>query len=270
MDSVKARRSRCGEDRSILRCYRSIALSLLFLLFSSNAAYSSPAWLALSDGIQYKKIAVDQRTSTEQKVYQGYIHLFQIDMEKFRLGAVTAKQLGMTNFDARTMALKTGAVIGINGGFFSPEFQSLGLIVQDGKELNRLKWTSWWHIFQVRDKVPKVLTKQEYALSPDIEMAIEAGPRLLIEGSLPENVKPASAERTALGITADNKVIIAVTDGLQASMLEMGKRLKAEGCVNALNLDGGSSTQIYAKLKNFELNRSGFGLVANGIGVFPR
>lgn len=243
---------------------------LLVIACWSVTAWADFGWKQLNGGIQYKKLIIDQKTLTEQNSTPGLIHLFQIDPLKYRLDIITAKQFKMVNIDAKTMVLKSGALIAINGGFFSPEFQSLGLLVQKGREINRPKWTSWWHIFQVQKSTPAIITKQEYLPSSDTEMAIEAGPRLLVDGNPPENLKPSSAERTAIGITANNQIIIAVTENHQISMAEFSRELKSEGCVNALNLDGGTSTQAYARVRGFKLDRPGFGLVANGIGIFQR
>ena len=55
--------------------------------------------------------------------------------------------------------------------------------------------------------------------------------------------------RTVIGSTADNKIILFVCDGRQthsdgATMLELAQIMKALGCVNAMNLDGGGSTAM--------------------------
>jgi exopolysaccharide biosynthesis protein len=57
--------------------------------------------------------------------------------------------------------------------------------------------------------------------------------------------------RTVIGNTADNKLILFVCDGRQAlsdgaTMLELAQIMKALGCVNALNLDGGGSSAMIA------------------------
>ena len=133
-----------------------------------------------------------------------------------------------------------------------------------------MKQTSWWHVFQVRNKKASVIAKNDYKLTGDIEMAIEAGPRLLTDGTIPEGLKPSSSDRTALGITKDGKIVIVVTENYSLSMADLAKRLRSTGCINALNLDGGSSTQLYTKIGKFELRRPGFNSVANAIVVLPR
>lgn len=57
--------------------------------------------------------------------------------------------------------------------------------------------------------------------------------------------------RTAIGRTADNKLILFVCDGRQthsdgATLTELAQLLKGIGCVDALNLDGGGSSAIVA------------------------
>lgn len=57
--------------------------------------------------------------------------------------------------------------------------------------------------------------------------------------------------RTLIGSTADNKIVLFVCDGRQAhsdgaTLLELAQIMKAIGCVNVLNLDGGGSSAIIA------------------------
>jgi len=57
--------------------------------------------------------------------------------------------------------------------------------------------------------------------------------------------------RTLIGSTADNKIVLFVCDGRQshsdgATLLELAQIMKAIGCVNVLNLDGGGSSAMIA------------------------
>lgn len=56
--------------------------------------------------------------------------------------------------------------------------------------------------------------------------------------------------RTAVGTTADGHVLIVVVDGrtkksVGLNMLQLAKTMKALGCVEALNLDGGGSSEMW-------------------------
>lgn len=102
--------------------------------------------------------------------------------------------------------------------------------------------------------------------------ALTCGPVLLKDGRCPINNKKTTqgywetnyelwaddiygvdqrADRTAIGYTADGKVILLVCDGRitasqGATTLEMAAIMKGLGCTGALNLDGGGSTGMWA------------------------
>ena len=85
-----------------------------------------------------------------------------------------------------------------------------------------------------------------------IRDAITFGPRLIVNGE-PANVKGQSSglnPRTAIGQRADGAVLMLVIDGRQASSLgatysDLIKVMVEYGAVNAINLDGGSSSLMY-------------------------
>lgn len=227
-------------------------------------------WKKIDEGFFYKKIATSQKTVTDGEYSTGTLHVLQIDPKIYKLKIVTAKDSGTNSISAENMVKNTGAIAAINGGYFAPDFSSLGLLVQDGKQINKLKWISWWHVFKITNGEPQIVSKQEFALTPDINMAIQAGPRLVINGAVTQGLKPSNSKRTGIGITKEGNVIIAVTDNYFPSMTEFAKSLLEVGCYNALNLDGGSSTQIFTNHKRLKLDIPGFGNVANGIVVLPK
>lgn len=56
--------------------------------------------------------------------------------------------------------------------------------------------------------------------------------------------------RTAIGYTADNNLIMVAVDGREGSsvgmtLMQLANFMKAAGCTNAINLDGGGSTVMY-------------------------
>ena len=85
-----------------------------------------------------------------------------------------------------------------------------------------------------------------------IRDAITFGPRLIVNGE-PANVKGQSSglnPRTAIGQRADGAVLMLVIDGRQSSSLgatysDLIKVMVEYGAVNAINLDGGSSSLMY-------------------------
>ncbi len=83
--------------------------------------------------------------------------------------------------------------------------------------------------------------------------AIGGEKRLVRDGVISElNEGPARAPRTAAGIRADGSFVIYTADGRNSahsrglSYDELARRMLALGCVQAINLDGGDSTQMHA------------------------
>lgn len=117
----------------------------------------------------------------------------------------------------------------------------------------------------------------------DYEHALNAGPVLLSGDSIHITVDeevffatkiPGVHPRTAIGYTSDNRMIIVVVDGRQPTsrgvyLEELASIMKQAGCYEALNLDGGGSSQLLVNgiLLN---NPSGTGNreVMSTIGIF--
>lgn len=85
----------------------------------------------------------------------------------------------------------------------------------------------------------------------DVTEAIASVGETLVEGGeVMTEFKSGAAPRTAVGITADGKVIFYAIDGRQKGhsyglqLKSLAKRMAELGCVEAINLDGGGSTSI--------------------------
>lgn len=256
-----------------MRTFCSIIVFIFFVVgFPSHDLYASPKsaynWNLLADGIVYAKYSFE--TGPQERTT---IHVFQIDPMKVRLDVVVADKSKPQGMIVDDLARRNKAAIVINGGFFSEERKSIGLLVQSGKTINPIHKTSWWSIFGIKNGQPFITTPKEFAPSADVEMAVQAGPRLVIDGTIPK-LKEGVAPRSVVGITKDNKVVLVVTEDIPISLQELAKRMKNsrfEGgleCVNAMALDGGGSTQLYAKIKKFNLSIEGLSYITNGLAVF--
>ena len=248
------------------------ALLIILLSFPivANATSKIPyVWNKIDNGFSHTKYTFpigDKEHST--------IHAFKIDPKKYRLSIVKAKneEKGAT---VEEFAKKSGAFLVINGGFFTPEHKSIGLLVKDGRILNEIHKTSWWSIFMLKNDKPSIIRPDGFRMSRNIQMAIQAGPRLVINGRIPK-LKENIAMRSAIGVTDNGEIVIVITSGHGISMHELARRMKNssfEGglnCKNAMALDGGSSSQIYVKMKNFEYSQRGLAKVTNGVTVLPK
>lgn len=91
------------------------------------------------------------------------------------------------------------------------------------------------------------------------KFAVGGGPRLLTGGAITVEAKAEKfksdvvsgrAPRTAVGITADKRVLMVCVDGRQKNsagmtLKELAKYMKKLGAVDAMNLDGGGSTTFF-------------------------
>ncbi len=84
------------------------------------------------------------------------------------------------------------------------------------------------------------------------------GGKLLINGEVNPKLQAGAAPRTAIGIKEDGTILLYTIDGRQAGhsygvqLKTLANRMKELGCIEALNLDGGGSTQIAAQLPGSE------------------
>ena len=89
---------------------------------------------------------------------------------------------------------------------------------------------------------------------------VGAGPRLVADGSVhvtageeqfPGDIRYGRAPRSAVGVTKNGNILLAVVDGRQShshglTLTEFAQLLVKFGVRDALNLDGGGSSALYA------------------------
>ena len=200
----------------------------------------------------------------------SHIHVFRIDLKYNQLDLTLAPDLGKKLASVDELALHSHGKIAINGGFFDATYRPLGLRIGHHHQYSPIKPISWWGVFSIKDQKARVSKFNEINTN-ELDFAIQSGPRLLINGKIP-SLKQGIAERTALGITADGHVIILATDHMPLTTNALATLMKSFplSCQHALNLDGGSSTQLYAQLGLFQLSSPGFSLITDAVIVKPR
>ncbi|MDP3268783.1 MAG: phosphodiester glycosidase family protein [Legionella sp.] len=244
---------------------KTFLLYLYFILLTglSFNNYAADRWHELTPGIEYQDLEGGLLTPW------SHVHVFRIDLKQNKLALVTAKNLSVKNASADQFAEQSKALVSINGGFFDQDFKPLGLRINNKKLENPLKKISWWGIFYVKNNTPFISHVRHFSQDDDeIDFAIQSGPRLLIKGKIP-SLKDGVADRSALGITAEGKVIILVSTNAAMTTGELANLLKSPplNCTDAINLDGGSSSQLYAHINSFQLNVHGFSNVSDAIVV---
>ncbi|WP_267257297.1 phosphodiester glycosidase family protein [Coxiella endosymbiont of Ornithodoros maritimus] len=235
---------------------RTLLRYFIFFLFTLiiKAAYANPSirWKMLASGMAYTMVTPSFSTLTRSDLFTR-LYAWKINLRQYHFNIVTSKSLQQTALYAAQAAKIKNTVLAINGGFFTPDLEPLGLRISNNKALSSLKRIRWWGIFMIKNNRAAITSPQNYRYSPEINFAIQAGPRLIIDGRIPK-LRAGSAQRSALGVTPTGDIIIAITDNnLLLTATQLAILLKKLGCSNALNLDGGTSSQLFVHTNNFLL-----------------
>ncbi len=236
----------------------------------ATVATATPtAWQTVAPGLEYTRLG----GFTEFP--DGYIQAFRIDLNHYNFAIGITKRANDLNFNLADLMHAQKAVLATNGGFFTPELKPLGLRVSQGQQLSPLRSTTWWSVFFIAANRAQIVNWKNYQENPAVNFAIQAGPRLLINRAIPQ-LKPDIDFRTALGINQAGQIILLATENLllaTGDLAQIMRRSTAEGgldCVDAINLDGGNSTQMYAQMPNFNLEVPSYTTVADGVLVIPK
>ena len=238
---------------------------LTLILWCLSPIASARHWQALAPGLSYLDVGLTPLTPW------SHVHVFRIDLKQYKLELVMASALSRPHATADEFAVHRHALLAINGGFFDHNYHPLGLRISNQQEYSPLKHISWWGVFYIKDKVAHIASLKKYNTDKDIDFAVQSGPRLLVHGHIPP-LKPGLAERSALGISPNGELIILVTNNSPMTTTALAELMRSPplNCREAINLDGGSSTQLHAHIGSFKLNVFGFSNVSDAIAVVPR
>ena len=194
--------------------------------------------------------------------YQGYMMVVK-DPSRVTVGTCRDKFDGTKGLQLKDIAKRYDALAAINGGGFEDSGgvgnggTPVGLVVSEGK----VKHTGRDRNYNITVGFDKdnimVLAKNmsdDDAKAKGIRDAITFGPALIVNGE-PASVRGESSglnPRTAIGQRKDGAVLMLVIDGRQASSLgatysDLITVMLEYGAVNAINMDGGSSSLMYYK-----------------------
>ena len=194
--------------------------------------------------------------------YQGYMMVVK-DPSRVTVGTCRDKFDGSKGLQLKDIAKRYDAVAAINGGGFEDRGGvgnggiPVGLVISEGK----VKHTGRDRNYNITVGFDKdnimVLAKNmsdDDAKAKGIRDAITFGPALIVNGE-PASVRGESSglnPRTAIGQRKDGAVLMLVIDGRQASSLgatysDLISIMVEYGAVNAINMDGGSSSLMYYK-----------------------
>ena len=246
-------------------------LGLLLWVLALNGAGTSPAsaepprFSPVAPGIAHATFDV---RSPDAEPFSG--HAFKIDLEVAELRLVPAGDPPVRR-TVEQIAASYPAVVAVNASFFDETGRAMGLAVDDGRVMATGKRRSWGAL--VIDG-----TKGRIVLGADIpdppvahRLVVQGIPRLLVAGRVLQ-LKPQIAERTAV-CADDNIVMLVVSTRVEATTFARFLGNPADkgglGCSDALNLDGGPSTQLVVRFPARTLSLPGGWGVPNALVAAP-
>lgn len=155
------------------------------------------------------------------------------------------------------------ATIVANGTFFAknPQKTVMGNMVAEGKFLKYSRWENFGTTLGLKaGNKPEMITARVEGQPKWHEhwFSITCGPRLLRQGEIWLNPKIEGfkdphvlgiSARTAIGFTQDGTKLILVNFEINLSLQQEAEAMKALGCYEAMNLDGGASRALAANGK---------------------
>ncbi len=177
-----------------------------------------------------------------------------------------AEDHGAKALTAQQFAEETGAEAVINASFFDVDGSAMGLLVVDGDERVPLRPVDWG-VFAVDEAgAASIVHTDAWDATRAPRQAVQSGPRLVVGGKATE-LKKQSARRTAVCTLDDGRVALVVVDDSVAAT-ELAGWFVAQGCTDALNLDGGPSSQLYLSRGGVVVDVPGGWPVPVALGIF--
>lgn len=263
-------------------------------ILSVNGGYFKP-----QTGVPLGLLMIDGRVYTGQIYDRVAMGIFddKFDMARAKVDIKLTSNKGTLSVDninqPRTLSSHT-LIYDNLWGTKSPAAPKYGILlsIKDGKiiETSTTSLTIPENGFVISapiSKVSHILEGKNFKLSiktlpewKDVKHIISGGPYLIKDGEIFIDVTAQKLTsitgrnpRTAIGYTKDNNIIIITADGREKASVgltlsELARYMQQIGCINAMNLDGGSSTVMFGagQILNSPVNTGGIA-VSNAVNV---
>lgn len=197
-------------------------------------------WEELRPGLERRFIHLDQEGTRET------LYLLRLDPASYRFDV--AYQPGQPLSLAQWQA-ETGALLVVNGGFFTEANQATGLVIVDGRP-SGMSYTDFGGMLVVNQSGPELrwLPQQPYDPAETLLAGLQSFPMLIRPGGQPgypeEDNSP--ARRTVIGQDRAGRMLVLIANNGNLSLNQLGRFLAGSDLDldRALNLDGGASSGL--------------------------
>ncbi len=170
-----------------------------------------------------------------------------------------------------------GALAGVNGGYFHPDYRPVGLVIAEGETVARAEKAALLSgVVVVENGQVRILRYQEFNPTDRLESGIQAGPFLIDQGEPVAGLNAdRRAKRTLIASDGAHRHALVVTGVL--TLAQTAQLLKAIPLgldwkpARALNLDGGSSTACWVgRPEGRAFSQPEWGHVRNFLAILPK
>ena len=261
---------------SIFRLFAYL-LAGFFLLISSVFSKAQAAPIsAASATCDWQSVTPDleaaETTLSFGLLSSANIYLYRTTRQRYTVEIIRAQRYGLKKAHAKDLCQLAHASVCINASFFDEQHRPLGLLIEKGTQIQKTQngGNLLTGIFQVNRENASIVHRGEFNAKNVLE-AVQAGPRLIMNGQLVPGLsdQDVSGRRSGVCIDSHHRVILyamtAAVFGIPIQSVQSRLKEQDIDCVDALNLDGGSSTQLYGQ--PYEI--TGEEEVPVAIGLFP-
>jgi hypothetical protein len=235
-----------------VRKLSSFALLLIWFASVVQAQWtqiSSQSEPSPTKGLEHRYVVVENSSSGER----ASIELAIFSTKSCRLRVVD--QSSEPRVDLEDAMAGGNFLAGVNGGYFDPQYNPIGLLIFDGKviaPLQRARLLSG--ILSASGKKIQISRVIEFSPNQKLEAAVECGPMLVDAGKSVRGLESSKiARRTFAAVASGDKAAVGFCSDVTLSDLSSILAvisIPEFKIQRALNLDGGSSSAFWFKRAN--------------------
>lgn len=216
-----------------------VVLGLLWLIAASGCA-EAPFWKPLAGGLELGRLAAETESPS-------------LTLVRSPSGARVRVRRDEDGLLVSELGAEPRVLAAVNANYFDGQGRALGWVVADGKTHSELG-RAGWGVLSV-DGEGRVSVRRPAAVAPDetVRQAVQAGPLLVEAGKANPGLKTQTARRVFVGLDAEGRLVLGSTGIARADAPTLAARLArplaagGAGLVDVLNLDGGSSAQLFVR-----------------------
>ena len=198
-------------------------------------------WQSIAPGVEYRELKIDQGDRSDR------LRIARIDPAQTRLHVLYDPDRSRR---VSEWLSTSNALLAVNGNYFDPQNQALGLVVQDGQRRGGVVYEGFGGMFAVNGDAARVRWNvTDPYLGEPLTDALQNFPMLVLPGGSPNleiDDNGRRSLRTAVGQDRSGRIVFVVSPAPTFTLTEYGQWLAASDLDldAALNLDGGTSSGL--------------------------